>query len=67
MVAGGGADLAFLAPFGVAAMIEPSSGTNQPWLNALWDEIVARNPQGYYGDSIKMLVLVTMSGNWWLP
>ena len=65
--AGGGADMAFLAPFGAAAMVEAESGSNQGWLNALWDEIVARNPQGYYGDSIKMLVLVTMSGNWWVP
>ncbi len=57
----------FIAPFIVAAMVEPESGTNQPWLDALWDEIASRPPEEYYADSIKLLCMLVASGNWWAP
>lgn len=59
-------DLAFQAPFGVSAMI---SNTNQAWLNNLWDyyQAVPLNRDGYYGNSIKMISMIIMSGNWWSP
>jgi len=58
-------DTAFVAPFGVAAMVDAS---NQQWLNDLWDTIaVTTNEQGYYQDSITMQTLLVMSGNWWSP
>lgn len=64
---GTSAELAFVAPFAVAAMVEPASGSNQAWLDALWDELVGRAPSDYYGDSIKLLAMIVVSGNWWVP
>jgi endo-1,4-beta-D-glucanase Y len=60
-------DLCFVAPFAVSAMVQPASGTNQPWLNALWDAIAGRQLEGYYGDTVKMLCMIVVSGNWWTP
>ena len=59
--------LAFSAPFLVAAMVEPEQGTNQPWLNALWDMVAAAPIKEYYGDSIKLFAMIVASGNWWSP
>ncbi len=56
--------MAFIAPFGVSAMVDRE---NQAWLNALWKTIVAAPPDGYYEDSIKLMSMVVMSGNWWAP
>jgi endo-1,4-beta-D-glucanase Y len=56
-------DLTYQAPFMVSAMID---GSNQQWLNKLWDNAV-NNHNSYFGDSIAMLCLITASGNWWLP
>jgi endoglucanase len=57
-------DLAFVAPFGVAAMVD---GGNQDWLEGIWDTTVANYGGGYYQDTIALLSLITMSGNWWSP
>lgn len=57
-------DMCFTAPFAVSAMID---ATNQEWLNRLWDQITVTDEPSYYGDSIKMLGLITVSGNWWAP
>jgi endo-1,4-beta-D-glucanase Y len=59
--------LAFVAPIAVGAMIAPKTGTNQPWLNALWDAMAARGTSEYYGDTIKLLAMIVISGNWWKP
>jgi hypothetical protein len=48
-------------------MIEPASGSNQAWLDALWEEIAASAPEDYYEDSIKLLSMIAVSGNWWSP
>lgn len=64
---GGAPELAFVAPLAVGAMIEPTTGTNQPWLDALWDELDARSVGEYYGDSLKLLAMIVVSGNWWVP
>jgi endo-1,4-beta-D-glucanase Y len=58
--------MAFAAPFAVGAMVDTSSG-NQAWLNAMWDTVAAMPSEGYYEDTIKMLALITLSGNWWAP
>ncbi|MFC5911332.1 hypothetical protein ACFP3V_29530, partial [Streptacidiphilus monticola] len=49
---------------GPAAMV---SG-DQAWTDAVWNEL-ATNPFGdhYYGETIKMLVYLVMSGNYWNP
>jgi endo-1,4-beta-D-glucanase Y len=57
-------DLAFVAPFGVGAMVDAS---NQNWLNSVWDTTVANYGAGYYQDTVALLSLITMSGNWWSP
>jgi hypothetical protein len=56
-----GASSAFTSPFGVAAMV----GTDQAWLDAIWGGMAINS--GYYGDSITMLDMIVMSGNWWAP
>ncbi len=58
--------MAFVAPLGVAAMADSA---NQAWLNALWD-LVAATPleaEHYYENTLKLLSMIAMSGNWWSP
>jgi endo-1,4-beta-D-glucanase Y len=61
---GEGDSAAYIAPFGVAAMADAG---NQAWLDEVWRWLVAAGPQGYYADSIKLLSMIVMSGNWWAP
>jgi endo-1,4-beta-D-glucanase Y len=58
--------LCFIAPFSVAAMV---SKDNQPWLNKLWDYMVGFRAEGfdYYDNSIKMINMIILSGNYWAP
>lgn len=53
----------FVAPVGVAAMLET---TNHAWLNALYDSVRAQH-EDYYEDSVTLLCLLAMSGNFWDP
>ncbi len=64
--------MAYVAPFAVAAMSGSSGGGvggdwAQAWLDALWAEIVATPPDGYYSDSIKLQAMLTIGGHWWRP
>ncbi len=68
--------LSFITPFAVSAMIGPGDGGDrgndreaQIWLNKLWDYIVRfRIGQfDYYDNSIKMIGMITISGNYWGP
>ena len=58
--------MAFVAPLGVGAMVDT---VNQGWLNALWDLIVSTPlaDGGYYENTLKLLAMIVMSGNWWAP
>lgn len=58
--------LCFIAPFSVAAMVDRD---NQPWLNKLWDYTVNFRLKGfdYYDNSIKMINMIILSGNYWAP
>jgi endo-1,4-beta-D-glucanase Y len=57
--------LAYMAPFGVAAM---TSADNQNWLNQIWNQVVTyQGNDTYYGDTIAMIDLIIMSGNYWAP
>jgi hypothetical protein len=58
--------LAFVAPFAVSAMV---GAQNQRWLNALWHYVVGTplDASDYYGNTIKMLSMIVVSGNWWSP
>jgi hypothetical protein len=53
----------YAAPFGVAAMTNPKQ---QAWLNAIY-EAVHRHHEGYYEDSVGLLSLLVMTGNYWDP
>jgi len=60
-------DLAFTAPLAVSATIDSS---NQAWLDSLWESLLNDFPikeNGYYGNTIKAMVMITVSGNWWSP
>lgn len=59
-------DLSFIAPFAVSAMV---SSNNQAWLNDLWTNIIGVNinRDGYYGNTIKMICMIIISGNMWTP
>lgn len=58
--------MAFVAPLGVGAMADAS---NQAWLNAVWDLVAATSldAEAYYENTLKLLSMVVMSGNWWTP
>ena len=58
--------MAFVAPFGVGAMVDAG---HQQWLNGIWDATAGKpiSEQPYYGNTLKMLCLIVMSGNWWAP
>ena len=58
--------LCFICPFAVAAM---TNAHNQEWLNKLWDYIVGFKMKDfdYYDNSIKMIDLIILSGNYWSP
>jgi endo-1,4-beta-D-glucanase Y len=56
--------MAFTGPFGVGAMVDPA---NQEWLDALWQHTLTREPENYYEDTLRMLSMIVMSGNWWVP
>ena len=58
--------MAFVAPLGVAAMIDP---TNQAWLDAIWADVVAKPlaDEDYFGNTLKLLAMIAMSGHWASP
>ena len=61
-------DLAFTAPMAVNAMLGGPEG--QAWMNALWDSLTGGDYPpvvDYYGDSLRLLSLLVVSGNWWQP
>jgi len=53
----------FAAPFGVAAMLDPE---NQTFLDSIYAK-VRDSHQGYYADTVNLLCLLAMSGNYWDP
>ncbi|MBS1917510.1 MAG: hypothetical protein JST87_14650 [Bacteroidetes bacterium] len=62
--------MSFVCPFAVSAMVDKK---NQSWLNNLWDCIVKlpvassnKNLEyGYFENTIKMLTMIIISGNYW--
>ena len=44
--------------------------TGQDWLNALYDELLNHNDitaGDYYSNTLKLLSMITISGNYWNP
>nr|MBB6147748.1 endo-1,4-beta-D-glucanase Y [Mucilaginibacter sp. SP1R1] len=58
--------LSFIAPFTVSATVDKS---NQQWLNNLWNYLVGfkLRDYDYYDNSIKMIDMIIVSGNYWKP
>jgi endo-1,4-beta-D-glucanase Y len=58
--------LSFIGPFAVSAMTDKK---NQQWLNAVWDYLVnfRLKDYDYYDNSIKLLDMIILSGNYWKP
>ena len=54
---------AFTSPFIAAAIVDPA---HQSFLNAGWTKINNWRAE-YYGDSINLLTMLLISGNWWSP
>ena len=64
-ILGTGGSFAFEGPFGVASMVDVA---NQEWLNAIWQRASTGDPNDdVYADTIRLLSLIIMSGNWWPP
>lgn len=60
-------DATFIGPFTVGAMAD---NTGQDWLNILYEELVTNNDLedgDYYSNTIKLLSMITISGNYWNP
>jgi endoglucanase len=53
----------FAGPLGVAAMSDPRQ---QQWLNAIYDACRMKHAD-YYEDSINMISMLVISGNYWDP
>jgi endo-1,4-beta-D-glucanase Y len=58
--------LSFIAPFAVSAMVD---NKNQAWLNKIWDYMTAFKMKDfdYYDNTIKLLDMIIISGNYWEP
>lgn len=61
-----GSEAAFFAPFAVAAMTDSGS---QSWLDALWNKMLGTpiDASSYYSASIQLQVMITVTGNHWVP
>ena len=53
----------FVAPMGVAAMTDPA---HQSFLNNIYNAVYNRH-EDYYEDSVTLLTLLVMTGNYWDP
>jgi endo-1,4-beta-D-glucanase Y len=58
--------MSFIASFAVAAMVDAK---HQSWLNKIWDYIFSFGIAefDYYDNSIKMIGILLLSGNYWAP
>lgn len=56
--------LSFIGPFAVSAMTDKK---NQRWLNSVWDYLTnfKLKDYDYYDNSIKLLNMIILSGNYW--
>jgi endo-1,4-beta-D-glucanase Y len=54
----------FTAGFGVAGLVDAS---NQKWVDGIWAHLADAQVEDYYGDTIRLISMIVMSGNWWTP
>jgi endoglucanase len=62
----GTGSMAFVPMLGVAAMLHPA---DQEWLDAIWAETVRTEiaDEDYFGNTLKLLGMVAMTGRWQTP
>lgn len=53
----------FAAPMGVAAMLDPE---HQAWLDSIYAAVRVKH-EDYFEDTVNLLCLIAMSGNYWDP
>jgi hypothetical protein len=53
----------FAAPFGVAAMLDDEA---QQWLDDVYEEVRTAQ-EDYFEDTVSMLAMLVMTGNYWDP
>lgn len=60
---------AFLAPFVVGNMVSSGITGQQTWVNNLYTKLYSQQFawEGYYENSIKLMCMIAISGNWWKP
>lgn len=58
--------MAFVPMLGVAAMVD---ARNQAWLDAIWTDVthVGLTEEDYFGNTLKLLGMLTMTGHWAKP
>jgi endo-1,4-beta-D-glucanase Y len=56
--------MAFAGPLIASAVADAA---NQDFLNKGWTYLATYKQNEYYGDSISLLTLLLLSGNWWAP
>lgn len=58
--------LSFIGPFAVSATVDSK---NQRWLNGVWDYLLGfkLKDYDYYDNTVKLLCMLTISGNYWRP
>ncbi|MEM7160501.1 MAG: glycosyl hydrolase family 8 [Myxococcota bacterium] len=57
--------MTYIAPMGIAAMLDPS---RQALLDSIWEAAAYSDLTGvYYDDTLRLLSMIAMSGNWWSP
>ena len=62
--ASAGPNPCFTSGFGVAAIVDAA---NQKWLDGIWDDLSGADLEDYYGDTIRLIAMIVISGNWWAP
>lgn len=58
--------MAYVPMLGVAAMLDPA---NQSWLDAIWADATSTSlaDEDYFGNTLKLLGMVAMTGHWATP
>ncbi|WP_291053381.1 glycosyl hydrolase family 8 [Herbiconiux sp.] len=57
-------DLVFTAPFGAGGLPD---ARDQGWVDRVWTRLTSAGTGQYFGDSIRLQVMLLASGNSWLP
>jgi endo-1,4-beta-D-glucanase Y len=54
----------FTSGFAVSAIVDAA---NQKWVDSTWQQLADSEFEDYYGDTIRLISMIVISGNWWTP